>query len=104
MSYPPYYRQGQWNFSCDLCGKIEKSSRGTRTWDGRYVCLSHREERNPQDFVRGVKDDQTVPWSRPEPPDQFQAPQCMLQGHNAIPDYGVPDCCIPDYINTAFLT
>lgn len=29
------------------------------------------EPRHPQDFVRGVKDKQTPPWVRPEPPDTF---------------------------------
>lgn len=29
--------------------------------------------RNPQDFVRGVKDNQSLPYSRPEPPNEFAA-------------------------------
>lgn len=58
------YLQGQFNFYCDLCGKKAKSSQAVRTWDGFYVCQFHQETRNPQDFVRGVKDDQTIPWSR----------------------------------------
>lgn len=29
--------------------------------------------RNPQDFVRGIKDDQSLPYARPEPPDEFIA-------------------------------
>ena len=67
------YASGEWNFFCDLCGKKEKSSRGTKTWDGHWVCLSHKEARNPQDFIKGVKDDQSVPWSRVEAPDTFAA-------------------------------
>ena len=64
MSAADYYADGQWNFYCDLCGAKKKSSQAVKTWDGHYVCASHKEERNPQDFLRGVKDDQSVPWSR----------------------------------------
>ena len=97
-----YYAKGQWNFTCDLCGKEQKSSKGRKTWDNRYVCASHREVRNPQDFVRGVKDNQSVPWSRPTPPDQF-LPSCTLRGTNAIPGYAVPGCAIPSLINLLFI-
>lgn len=71
MTSPTYYVNGEWNFYCDLCGKKEKSGRAMRTWDGFYVCSRHAEIRNPQDFVRGVADNQTTPWSRPEPGDIF---------------------------------
>lgn len=66
-----YYAPGQWNFYCDLCGKPGKSSEAVKTWDGFWVCRHHKEERNPQDFLRGVKDNQSVPWSRPQPVDTF---------------------------------
>ncbi len=56
---------GDWNFYCDLCGKKAKASTAMKTWDGFYVCQSHKEVRNQQDFVRGIKDDQSVPWTRP---------------------------------------
>jgi len=74
-----YYADGEWNFSCDLCGKKEKSSKAMRTWAGFYVCRHHKEVRNPQDFVRGVRDNQTVPWSRHAPPDQFPYATALLQ-------------------------
>lgn len=69
-----YFASGQWNFICDLCGKPGKSSSARKTWDGYYVCASHKEERNPQDFIRGVKDDQSVPWSRVEVPQPAATP------------------------------
>lgn len=102
MGKADYYSRGQWNFYCDLCGAKTKSSDGRKTWDNHWVCSHHREVRNPQDFVRGVRDDQTTPWSRTSPPDQF-LPRCSLQGANAIPGYGVPGCCIPAFINLVFL-
>lgn len=66
-----YFAKGQWNFYCDLCGAKRKSGEGIRTWDNFYVCRSHKEVRNPQDFVRGIRDDQSVPWSRPKAADNF---------------------------------
>ena len=66
-----YYAPGEWNFICDLCGDIEKSSNGRKTWDNFYVCARHKETRNPQDFVRGVRDNQTVPWTRSRAVDAF---------------------------------
>ena len=71
MGRSDYFASGQWNFFCDFCGAKEKSSNGERTWNGYYVCRYHREERNPQDFVRGIKDNQSVPWTRPEFVDVF---------------------------------
>ena len=103
MGQADYYADGQWNFFCDLCGAKKKSSKGMRTWNGLYACQHHKEVRNPQDFLRGVRDDQSVPWSRPEPEDTFVPAVCTLQGTNAIPGYAVPGCAIPGYINTAFL-
>lgn len=97
-----YYADGQWNFYCDLCGKKEKSGNGVKTWDNFYVCRHHKEVRNPQDFVRGVKDNQTVPWSRPATTDQFVF-SCTLRGTNAIPGYAIPGCCWSSHINLLFI-
>lgn len=42
-----------------------------KDWQG---LLTQRPDiRNSQDFVRGVKDDQSLPYSRPESPDQYIA-------------------------------
>lgn len=71
MAGKSFFADGLWNFFCDLCGAKRKSSEGVRTWDNFYVCRHHKEERNPQDFLRGVRDDQSVPWARPEPADTF---------------------------------
>lgn len=82
MGTADFYADGEWNFFCDLCGRKEKSSKAMKTWDNFRVCHHHKEARNPQDFVRGVKDNQTVPWSRPEAPDTFVTSnfRLMLEG------------------------
>jgi hypothetical protein len=66
-----YYKPGDWNCVCDRCGFQYKASELKKTWDGLMVCPKDYEPRHPQDFVRGVKDDQSVPWSKPEAPDSF---------------------------------
>lgn len=60
-----YYKSGDWNITCDWCGEKIKASRSRKTWDGYYVCPEHWEPRQPLDFLKGIKDDQTVPFSRP---------------------------------------
>lgn len=71
MGKSDYYAKGQWNFYCDLCGAKVKSSDALKTWNNLYVCRHHKEVRNPQDFVRGVKDSVAPPWTRSQPPDTF---------------------------------
>ena len=66
-----YARKGDWNAICDLSGFKCKASETVLRWDGLRVLRRFSEERQPQDFVRGVKDDPTVPWNRSEQPDVF---------------------------------
>ena len=76
MAYPPrgradFFDPGSWNAVCYECGRTRKASDLKKHWQGYFVCPEHWEERHPQDFVRGVPDIQSVPWSQPEPADQF---------------------------------
>ena len=105
MGKADFFADGQWNFFCDLCGAKQKSGRAMKTWNGLYVCRHHKEVRNPQDFIRGVKDDPSVPWTRPEKvPETFvPAPLCTLRSRNSLPAYGVPGCLTPGLVNLSFL-
>jgi len=105
MGKADFYKDGEWNFTCDLCGAKNKSGDAMKTWQNLYVCKHHREVRNPQDFLRGVRDNQSTPWSRPKPPETFvpEPEGCTLRGSNSIPGYAVPGCAIPGYVNLAFL-
>lgn len=91
MGESDFFASGQWNFTCALCGKKQKSGKGTKTWDGKWVCLSHKEVRNPQDFVRGVKDAQALPWTNPESTQVF-LPICTLAGKSCIADIAIANC------------
>jgi len=66
-----YAQKGTWNSECDLSGFKCKASETALRWDGMRVLKRFWEERQPQDFVRGVKDDPSVPWTRPGSPDVF---------------------------------
>lgn len=71
MSYRSSYTSGDWLAICDSCGKQFKASSLRKRWDGLMVCEGDWEERHPQDFVRGVPDNMSVPWARDEPEDTF---------------------------------
>ena len=60
MSYPVRYDSGDWKADCDVCGRTYKASKLKQRWDGLRVCQQDWEPRQPQDFVRGVPDNQSV--------------------------------------------
>lgn len=57
---------GDHNIICDVCGFKKKSSDIRERWDGLFVCEEDWEQRHPQDFIRGMPDDQSVPFARPD--------------------------------------
>jgi hypothetical protein len=60
-----YYVMGSYNMACDECGRGFKAGELKKRWDGAYTCSACWEPRQPQDFVRGVKDNPSVPIARP---------------------------------------
>ena len=70
MGHADYLRHGTWNGICDRCGSKFKFSDLKLEWDGLYVCTANGcwEPRQPQDYVKGVMDDMSVPVSRPDQP------------------------------------
>lgn len=93
-----YLELGDWNASCSMCGRKRKASTMVRNWQGYYRCPEHNEPRHPQDFVRGVQDVQTVPWSQPQT--DYDLPICSFNGVSAIPGGAIPGCMLPG--NTSF--
>lgn len=71
MGRADYYQGGNYNAICDSCGKKFKFSDLKKRWDGIWVCHQDWEIRHPQDFLKGIKDNQSVPVSRPEALDTF---------------------------------
>ena len=60
-----YLKLGDWNAECDRCGFKYKASQLREEWDGFIVCKDCWEPRHEQDFIRGIEDDPSVPWTRP---------------------------------------
>jgi hypothetical protein len=57
---------------CDRCGFKRRAYDTRKEWTGLRVCKDTCwEPRHPQDYVRGVRDDQTVKDPRPRPEDVF---------------------------------
>ena len=65
------------------------------------VCDKDYEPRQPQDFVRGVVDQQAVPWSRREASDTFVG-VCDQQSRTAIPRRAKPGCVQPNDVMISY--
>jgi len=63
-----WFQMGSWNVQCDQCGRIFKSTEMMRRWDNAWVDSACFEIRHPQDYVRGIPDNQAAPYSRIRPP------------------------------------
>jgi len=69
VTYNPSYSKGDHKSICDRCGFLFKASELKKEWNGLMVCRDDFETRHPQDFLRGIKDDQSVAWTRSEAED-----------------------------------
>lgn len=96
-----YLKLGDWNAVCYQCGLKFKASDLIRHWQGYWVCSDCFEPRHPQDFVRGIHDEQTPPWTQPEAEDTF-VPVCTPNSITAYPGFAQPGCVIPNYVHPAF--
>ena len=85
MGRADYHKQGDWNAICALCGTKYKASE--LRWNDQiqdWVCKWDWETRHPQERLRGIKDDQSVAWTRPDPNPVF------LTDHYAAVDNSDP--------------
>ena len=73
MGQADFLRKGDYNAICDRCGFKFKFSQLRKEWDGLYVCTAHGcwEPRQPQDYLKGIADNMSVPISRPEAGNEF---------------------------------
>lgn len=95
MAKPGGYHAGDWLATCFQCGRRVLASTLRKHWQGYWVCPEHWEERHPQDFVRGVQDIQTVPWSQPQWQNDIDIHICDINGRSAMPGRGMPGCLMP---------
>lgn len=62
-----YFKLGDWNATCWICGRKFKASEMVLNWEGFYTCRKDFTPRQPQDFARGIPYNQTAPWTQPMP-------------------------------------
>lgn len=68
MGREKFYKPGSFYRICDRTGFATRAERTSMEWQGLIVDRRVYEPRQPQDFVKGVNDDQTVPYPRPRSP------------------------------------
>jgi len=78
---PDYYLGGDWNAYCARCGGKFKASQLRKQWQGYYVCSDDWEPRQPQDFVRSIREHPEVPWSQ-NPADVFVSASAIVAFEN----------------------
>ena len=66
MGRANFYDHGNHNMICDKCGVKYKRSELREQWDGIWVCSYDFEERQPQDLLRAIPDNQAIEEPRPE--------------------------------------
>lgn len=82
-----FYKPGSWYRICDRTGMAVRAERTSREWQGLIVRKEVWEVRQPQDFVRGVSDIQTVPFPRPRQTNVYVGPnvaQFEVYGDNPL--------------------
>jgi hypothetical protein len=98
-----WYKPGDWNAICDICGLRFKSSQLKRNWKNEMVCEADFELRQPQDFVRVRPEKISVPWSRPEGEDEFLL-VCWIWAQSAYADLGTANCMKADFTPAPYQT
>lgn len=93
MQRKTWWNSGNWNALCDVCGVKYKANELKERWDGLMVCSKDWEQRHPQDFLRPVPDQNKLPWTRPEPNDQF-INSCTPAGRMGVAGVGMAGCAV----------
>lgn len=86
-----YYKPGDWNAICDMCGFRFKASELMKNWKNEYVCKADWEPRHPQTYLRVPHEDVSVPWARPEGEDVYLE-ICWLWERSAYAGLGSAGC------------
>lgn len=95
-----FFRLGDWNAQCSICGGKFKASEMVQNWQGMWRCRADNESRQPQDFVRAVPDNALPAFIQPHT--EVFVGVCDPNAISAWIDYATVDCVIVDYISPAF--
>lgn len=83
MADDKHYVPGDFYRICDFTGFKVRANRTRKEWNNFIVREQSWEPRQPQDFVRGTYDDQTVPEPRPRSVNVFIGPLGTALSANA---------------------
>jgi hypothetical protein len=84
-----------WNVICQICRKKIKASQSLKRWDGLIVCKDDFELRHSLDMPQPlVREQRPLPFTSPEPEDQFVTMLCSTNGRSCLADYAEADCSI----------
>lgn len=97
MSRGWQWKSGDWWICCDVCSKQIYASESLKRWDGLIVCKDDFETRHPQDLIHVRPERQTVPFTRPEPEDQFVVVDYIDTGDD-------PDPFVTYYVESGYVT
>lgn len=101
MGRADYLILGDWNVVCFQCGFKAKASQMEKNWQGFYVHPEHNEPRQPQDFVRGVPDNQIPPWVQPMPTAIYTYTNVVIGfGDNITPAFQLGDGLYPTTVSS----
>lgn len=78
-----HFKPGSFYRICDRTGFAVRAEHTKKQWNNIIVRDRSFEERQPQDFVRGRRDDQTVPQPRPRQTNIFLGVQTQLAESSA---------------------
>lgn len=90
MPQDKFYVPGTFWRICDRTGFKTRSYDTQMEWNGLIVDKRVWEARQPQDFVKGVPDNQTVPYARPRQPNVFvgSSTNAQFQVYGLFPSSG----------------
>lgn len=91
----PYFKSGDWNAVCDVCGFRFKASQLKKRWDGLMVCAEDFEHRHPQELRKPIKETFQLPFRRPET-DVLIGPVCNIFTSQSKADWSAADCAQAD--------
>jgi hypothetical protein len=91
MGAKKHFRMGSFYRVSDRTGFVTRAEDTQMEWNGLIVERRVFEARQPQDFVTGVPDNQTVPYARPRPKDGIAGSSTLskFQVFGLFPSSGV---------------
>ena len=61
----PHFKDGDYLMQSDLTGRIMYASESRKLWNGQFCHRDEYEERNPQDFIKGMPEREPYKDARP---------------------------------------